>query len=375
MTSKEHFEIAEKYYHEYEETQNDELLEKAIKNYSEAIKLQPGFAYAYYKRALIYGIYEEFDNQYQDLNIAINVYSDLIEHDSDNPELHYKLALIHMENFQDNRNKEKSLNHFNKALELGYKNHDIFYNIGEIYCDFPYTRRDEALYYYNKAIDLAPNETKYYLARGECYDLLKQSENAMADFSKGIELAPEDWVFYNRRAELFIQLKEWDKAIDDYKQFRNLYHYNNRLKFELLRNIDRGPFFEFYFEVDLFKHSHWHPDSYYLEDSIMIEFLQVFSTVKEIAFYGYNEYSPSELSILVENFQEHLKLLSNITSYADFFKHVEYSKFLHTLIREFDDIEACWKSILNRLIEITKKLIKLVSNAANKGQYLYIYGI
>ncbi|HEY9059915.1 MAG TPA: tetratricopeptide repeat protein [Pseudobacteroides sp.] len=65
MTSREHFEIAEKHYYEYEETQNEELLEKALKNYSEAIKLQPGFADAYYKRALVNGIYMN--------NLTINI--------------------------------------------------------------------------------------------------------------------------------------------------------------------------------------------------------------------------------------------------------------------------------------------------------------
>ncbi len=375
MTRREHFEIAEKYYSEYEKTEDYELLEIAIKSYSEAIKLQPDFADAYYKRALINGIYEEFDLQHQDLDIAINIYTYLLSQDNDNPELYYKLALAHMANFQENKNTEKALNHFNKAIKLGYKNPDVFYYMGNIYNGFPYTKRNEALYYYNKAIDLAPNKAEYYLARGDCFDLLKQRENAMEDFSKGIELVPEDWQFYNRRGELYIQLKEWDKAIRDYNQFRKIYPYVSKPKIELLRNIKGGPYFEFHFGGDLHEHVHWHPDSYYLEDCIMVEFLQMFSTVKEFAFYGYNKYNPSELTLLLEKLKEHLNLLGNINGYADFFKHVEHTKFLHTLIREFDDIETGWESIRLLLIEITKKLIELVANAVSKGQNLSLDGI
>ncbi|HEX9059661.1 MAG TPA: hypothetical protein VF941_05750 [Clostridia bacterium] len=107
----------------------------------------------------------------------------------------------------------------------------------------------------------------------------------------------------------------------------------------------------------------------------MIEFLQVFSTVKEFAFYGPNGYNPSELSVLLEKLKEHLKLLNNITGYAGFFAHVEDTHFLHTLIREFDDIETDWESIQQQLIEITKKLIELVSNSVGKGQHLSLDGI
>ncbi|HEX9059660.1 MAG TPA: tetratricopeptide repeat protein [Clostridia bacterium] len=110
-----------------------------------------------------------------------------------------------MVNYQDNKNIEKALRHFTKALELGCENPDIFFNIGETYSQFPNIRLNDALPYYNKAIELAPNKAEYYLARGDCYDLLKKSENAIEDFSKGMELAPGDCRFYNRRGELNIQ--------------------------------------------------------------------------------------------------------------------------------------------------------------------------
>ncbi|KNY25915.1 tetratricopeptide repeat protein [Pseudobacteroides cellulosolvens] len=187
MTSKEHFAIAEKHYYEYEETQNEELLEKALKSYSEAIKLQPGFADAYYKRALVNGLLDEQDSKYEDLNTAINIYTELLSQGGNNPELHYKIAMGHLVNYQDNKNTEKALNHFNIALELGYKTPDIFFNIGETFSQPPYINLNDALTYYNKAIDLASNKAEYYVARGDCYDLLKQDENAMVDFSKGIE--------------------------------------------------------------------------------------------------------------------------------------------------------------------------------------------
>ena len=88
----------------------------------------------------------------------------------------------------DNQNVEKAVTCFNKALELGYENSEIFFNIAETYSQLFNRGAVDALLYYNKAIDLVPNKAEYYLARGDCYELLKQSENAMADFSKGVEL-------------------------------------------------------------------------------------------------------------------------------------------------------------------------------------------
>jgi Flp pilus assembly protein TadD, contains TPR repeats len=375
MTSQEHFDIGEKCFNECEKTLKAELLKEALENFNYAIELQPNFAEAYYKRALVNGLLDELDSKYQDLSVSMNIYKELIKCDNGNPELHFKLALVHKDDYQDEKNVEKAIYEFNTALKLGCVGSEIYFNIGEIYSQFPNVKPKEALCYYNKAIELEPCKAEYYLARGDCYDLLKENESALIDFSKGVEINPEDWRFYNRRGELYIQLKKWDKAANDYRLFRRLYPHVRELRIELLKNIKGGTFFEFYFASNLVDHEHWDSDSYYLEDSIIIEFLQSFSPIKQFNFYGENKYSPNELKGLLANLQGHLNELNHISNYADFIKHIEYTKFLHTLIREFDGIDIHWQSVFHQLKEITIKLIDLISIAITENQHLFLFGI
>lgn len=65
---------------------------------------------------------------------------------------------------------------------------------------------EKALYYYNKTVELYPNDDQAYVARGSFYSHRKKTKLADLDFKKAIELNPEN--------EEFIELiKNSDKLI------------------------------------------------------------------------------------------------------------------------------------------------------------------
>ncbi|MBN1905274.1 MAG: TonB family protein [Deltaproteobacteria bacterium] len=75
---------------------------------------------------------------------------------------------------------------------------------------------DEAISYFNKAINLEPNNSMYYCNRGEAYWLNGQNNEAMADFNRSIELDPNIANGYFYRGAVYMKDEEVDKAIIEF---------------------------------------------------------------------------------------------------------------------------------------------------------------
>ncbi|NRB08106.1 MAG: tetratricopeptide repeat protein [Richelia sp.] len=71
---------------------------------------------------------------------------------------------------------------------------------------------------YNKAIELAPNETDPYLNRGTALEGLGKWDEAIADYNHVLELDPQDAMAYNNRGNAKTGLGQWDNAIVDYQK-------------------------------------------------------------------------------------------------------------------------------------------------------------
>jgi len=92
-------------------------------------------------------------------------------------------------------------------------------------------RYDNAISFYSKAIELDPDDPRYYLARGYAYgrkgwdSVLKkdhsvaaeQYDNAISDYNKAIKLNPVNPTFYGMRATfVYTEKEQYKEAISDY---------------------------------------------------------------------------------------------------------------------------------------------------------------
>ena len=79
----------------------------------------------------------------------------------------------------------------------------FWYNI--IYTINIYLKQfDKAILDYNKAIELAPGEAKFYNYRGQLYENeLNQFEKSLSDYNKAIELEPKEGEWLFNRAFLY----------------------------------------------------------------------------------------------------------------------------------------------------------------------------
>lgn len=71
---------------------------------------------------------------------------------------------------------------------------------------------DQACEYVTRAIELAPDNVKYYCQRA----FLSKPEAAIADYNKALELDPNNKYIYLHRAESFDKLEKYSEALADF---------------------------------------------------------------------------------------------------------------------------------------------------------------
>ncbi len=152
-------------------------LDKAIAEYTIAIKLDSNYVKAYDQRGVAY-------NARGDSDLAILDFNKAIEFDPTESVYYNNLAWSYV-NLGD---YDQAIIEFNKAVEIepGWCG-----NRGYAYAQLG--NYDQAIADQTKAIELNPNSTRAYRRRGEAYKEIGENDKALADFQKHLELHPDAW--------------------------------------------------------------------------------------------------------------------------------------------------------------------------------------
>jgi len=111
-----------------------------------------------------------------------------------------------------------------------------------------YEKKDfqRAIFKLNEAIELNPNFSKAYNARGFLYNNLKNYNQAIQEFNQAIILNPNfDWA-YNNRGLSYAHLKNYTRAISDFNQAIKINpndeetYYNRGLTYYYLKNYSQA---------------------------------------------------------------------------------------------------------------------------------------
>lgn len=376
MTSIIFFAKAEHAMREYEQCFKENHLEEALDFYSRAIAKDASYGEAYYKRSFVYGLLEDYDNQNKDLDMVVRILEDKSKQAPNNEDILYNLGMTYRHYYSLDNSIKRAWHYLTKVLEMNPANAKAAFGLADI---LKYEKREYelAIQYYDRAIQIDAANAESHLERGECFEFLKQYNSALEDYEKVVSLQPDNWKLYNRRGELYIQLKRWTEARKDYQRYRKYAPDLGRAPLiSLERGVVRGAYIEFYFAENADDHEFWNSDSWYLEDSVFIEFYRCFaSDFPNFSIYGDFEYPLGDMKqvkdALIESFAE----LNQIHRYDDFTDHVVKTKFIITLIRCYDDWEIHWSEWLEQLKEINRKLILSIDDAVSSGKMLYFYGI
>jgi len=153
--------------------------DKAIDDFSEAIRLNPKDAIAFGNRGNAYDSKQEFDKAIADYSEAIRI----------DPKRALAFALRGMV-YTEKKDYDKAIADFSEAIRLDPKNAAAFRNRGVAY----YRKKDydKAIADYSEAIRLDPKNAAAFVIRGVAYRKRQEYDKAIQDYSEAVRLDPRN---------------------------------------------------------------------------------------------------------------------------------------------------------------------------------------
>lgn len=184
--------------------------------FSDVLKKYPLFPYGYNNRGFLYFDYyalqvykdnEPIKQKY--VEKAYKDYSKAIELDPSYVGAYINRAVL----LYNTGRPEIALEDFNKALKLDYTNKDGL--LGRANTLSTLNRYSEALPDYNKYINIYGADWKIYLWRGIAFSKTQQHNLALEDFLKANKIKPDDYESYLWLGITYFYLREYNYSIDN----------------------------------------------------------------------------------------------------------------------------------------------------------------
>jgi len=192
--------------YQFQEARN---LEEAIRCYTEAIRLEPGFLEAYGNRGNTFMNKGEVDNAIADYDQVLGL--------KPNDEVTYfnranaRKAKGHLDD---------AIQDFSEAIRLKPGYSGAYNNRGNTLSDK--NDIDGAIKDYEEAIRIKPDYAIAYNNRGVAYAYKGDLAKAMADYNTAIQLKPDYADAYHGRAKAWESMKNYQAAIADYQKYLDL---------------------------------------------------------------------------------------------------------------------------------------------------------
>ena len=177
--------------------------DKAIKDYGEAIRLDPNSAFYYFSRGRAWFIKKDYDKAIEDYGEAIRL----------NPNDAYCYSQ-RGDAWSYKGEHDKAIKDYDESIRLYPQGIFVFWSRGNAWYDK--REYDKAIKDYDEAIRLDPNFGVFFICRGRAWSNKKAYDKAIKDFSEAIRLNPYRADYYFDRGVAWSNKKNYDNAIRDY---------------------------------------------------------------------------------------------------------------------------------------------------------------
>ena len=174
----------------------------AISSFSEAIRLHPQFAPAYFGRGCVYDSVGDYDKAVADYSAAVRLDPKYVH-----AYFNRGLANYHKGNY------EEAIADYNEAIRLDPSDPDTYVNRG--LAKYIKGKYDEATADYSAAIRLDSKNVDAYISRGLANQCKGEHDAAIADCSEAIRLDPNRALGYVNRGLAYAAKGEYEKEIAD----------------------------------------------------------------------------------------------------------------------------------------------------------------
>jgi tetratricopeptide (TPR) repeat protein len=176
--------------------------DKAIFNYTEAIKQSPQYAEAYVKRSEVRMQKGAYSAAIDDMNQGISLSPQAV---------YYKQRGLLYARFGKYTEAVKDIS---QAITLEPQNYAFYYERGMV--QMQQKGLDEAIVDFGEAIKRKSDYGEAYYQRAQCYAMLARNKNSLSDYNNAVKLLPKEaWVYYHRGL-LCNNMGHWESALQDF---------------------------------------------------------------------------------------------------------------------------------------------------------------
>jgi tetratricopeptide (TPR) repeat protein len=179
--------------------------DRAIQDYNETIRLNPGHADAFANRGAAYARKKNYDRAIRDYDEAIRL----------NPR-HADAFSNRGVVYARKKDYERAIENYNKAIRLKPDHIGALYARGNVY-----RRRgdyDQAVRNYDKVIRLNPRHAQAYSNRGIAYAGKGHDDLAIQDYDEAIRINPEYVNAYYNRGNAYRRKGAYAEAVENYSE-------------------------------------------------------------------------------------------------------------------------------------------------------------
>ena len=184
--------------------------QKAIDDYTQAIKINPNYAPAYNNRGVVRYELGNKQGAIDDYNQAIKINPNLVQ-------AYYNRGIAR----DELGNKPGAIDDYNQAIKIDPNDADAYYNRGVVRDELG--NKQGAIDDYNLAIKINPNYAPAYNNRGVVRYELGNKQGAIDDYNQAIKINPNLVQAYYGRGNVRNDLGDKPGAIDDFQQAAKLY--------------------------------------------------------------------------------------------------------------------------------------------------------
>ena len=183
--------------------QENGKVQKAIKRFSESLRLNPQIPLTYVRRAISYSSLHDHKSALKDLDAAIAL-------STQDANFRYVRGITYMEMGQ----YDAAILDLDNAIELDREYVDAYIERG-----IAFSKKGEAIAAirdFDKVVELDPSNPRAYELRGREYSLIKDYDRAIRDFGKLIKLDENNPKAFSLRGYSKVYKGDYDDAVQDF---------------------------------------------------------------------------------------------------------------------------------------------------------------
>lgn len=179
--------------------------DRAIADYSEALRINPQYAVAYYNRGLAWRNKRDYDR-------AIADYSEAVRINPKNADAYNNRGIV----WSDKRDYDRAIADYNETLRINpmdakaYNNRGYAYNNKRDY--------DRAIADYSEALSINPQYALAFYNRGNAWRSKRDPDRAIADYSEALRISPQYALAYYHRGNAKVDKRDYERGIADYNE-------------------------------------------------------------------------------------------------------------------------------------------------------------